>query len=681
MQFYRINIILESDEDGVVAMMGERRIKSLTNREFINDLCRECEKYSDKISDMGYFFAGNVNPSECSFGLLIRGSLDVEKYVRDFAKAKKLESGSIDIRETTFSEFSQMLQGAARYGYIFNEYDVLREFELEELLNHGRRVPSFDYDEEIIREREQDAIYKSAQNYFTKESFIPELDRIFLNPLKKKIYGHPVDYMIESDDERTQKGMAKLLVQALYNVGRVDNRRYCSVEIEADMCFSKKIVEALYKSCAGGTMVLRFRGYEIDDDDVAHAEYGFLEELCSIIRHHCCDVLTIMCLPRECTNLRHNIFEHMANSTFVEIKEELAVDEKAVEYLKKRAKEYKVFVDKRLLCQVEAGRGYLIPELNKIFDEWYSHKLKTSIFSQYKDVAGVKSEVKKSKPNGTAYKELESMIGLNSAKEVINQALDSYKAKIVFKDKGMRDESVCNHMIFTGNPGTAKTTVARLFARILKDNEVLSRGHIVEVGRGDLVGQYVGWTAPTIKKKFKQASGGVLFIDEAYSLVDDRNGSFGDEAINTIVQEMENHRDDVIVIFAGYPDKMEGFLNKNPGLRSRIAHHVHFEDYDTDELCRIADHIAHEKGLILEEKARSKIKDIMEVSRKQADFGNGRFVRNVIEKARMAQSSRLIRMDFDDVTPEDIKKICAEDIELPKTPSSTPSFKIGFAAS
>ena len=119
----------------------------------------------------------------------------------------------------------------------------------------------------------------------------------------------------------------------------------------------------------------------------------------------------------------------------------------------------------------------------------------------------------------------------------------------------------------------------------MKENRLLSKGNLIEVGRGDLIGKYVGWTAPMIQKKFKQAEGGVLFIDEAYSLVDDRDGSYGDEAINTIVQEMENHRDNVVVIFAGYPDKMESFLQKNPGLRSRIAFHVPFDDYSTEELC------------------------------------------------------------------------------------------------
>jgi SpoVK/Ycf46/Vps4 family AAA+-type ATPase len=165
------------------------------------------------------------------------------------------------------------------------------------------------------------------------------------------------------------------------------------------------------------------------------------------------------------------------------------------------------------------------------------------------------------------------------------------------------------HMVFTGNPGTAKTTVARLFARIMRENGLLSRGHLVEVGRSDLVGKYVGWTAPAVQKKFKEASGGVLFIDEEYSLATENAGSFGEEAINTIVQEMENRRDELVVIFAGYPDEMEKFLQSNPGLRSRIAFHVPFADYGTEELCQIAKYQASKLELRLTDDAVEKVSE------------------------------------------------------------------------
>ena len=236
------------------------------------------------------------------------------------------------------------------------------------------------------------------------------------------------------------------------------------------------------------------------------------------------------------------------------------------------------------------------------------------------------------------------------------------------------------HMVFTGNPGTAKTSTARLFARIMKENNLLSKGRLIEVGRGDLVGKYVGWTAPIIQKKFKEAEGSVLFIDEAYSLVDGRDGSFGDEAINTIVQEMENHRSDVVVIFAGYPDEMERFLQKNPGLRSRIAFHVPFADYSVDELCDIASLIAQKSGLRLEEQAQEKLETVFAAARKESDFGNGRYARNIIEKAKMAQATRLLAKDYACVGREDIATLCAEDIELPQPLTPIHTIPMGFSA-
>lgn len=195
-------------------------------------------------------------------------------------------------------------------------------------------------------------------------------------------------------------------------------------------------------------------------------------------------------------------------------------------------------------------------------------------------------------------------------------------------------------MIFTGNPGSAKTTVARLLAQILKQEGILSSGAFVEVGRQDLVGKYVGWTAPTVSRKFREASGGVLFIDEAYSLVED-HASYGDEAINTIVQEMENHREDVIVIFAGYPERMREFLDKNEGLRSRVAFHIDFPDYNAEELWGIMQLMAKKHGVKLDKAVREKCIETFKVACTHEEFGNGRFVRNMFEQATMNQAQRI----------------------------------------
>lgn len=235
------------------------------------------------------------------------------------------------------------------------------------------------------------------------------------------------------------------------------------------------------------------------------------------------------------------------------------------------------------------------------------------------------------------------------------------------------------HMVFTGSPGTAKTTAARLFARIMKENGLLSVGNLYDVGRAGLVGRYVGWTAKNVKDKFAQAKGSVLFIDEAYSLLDDRGGSYGDEAINTIVQEMENNREDMVVIFAEYPKEMEEFLSRNPGLRSRIAFHVPFADYNAEELYAIGELVAKKKGLRFATSVRDKLLPILETAGKIPDFGNGRYVRSLIEKAAMKQAGRLVNMDVDLVTGEEISTLTAEDFDVLGEAMKRERKKIGFA--
>jgi AAA+ superfamily predicted ATPase len=257
------------------------------------------------------------------------------------------------------------------------------------------------------------------------------------------------------------------------------------------------------------------------------------------------------------------------------------------------------------------------------------------------------------------------MIGLAEAKKVIKKAVDYFKVQKMFKDRGISENRPSMHMVFSGSPGTAKTTVARLFAKIMKDNGVLSVGGMVEVGRADVVGKYVGWTAQIVRNKFKEAKGSVLFIDEAYSLVDDRNGLYGDEAINTIVQDMENRREDIVVIFAGYTDKMEEFLQRTPGLRSRIAFHVPFDGYNADELLQILTLMAKKQSIKMDADVNDKLVPIVEKAMKDSDFGNGRYMRTLLEQARMNQASRLLTMETDSITKEDLVRLVADDFSEP----------------
>ena len=213
----------------------------------------------------------------------------------------------------------------------------------------------------------------------------------------------------------------------------------------------------------------------------------------------------------------------------------------------------------------------------------------------------------------------------------------------------------------------------------MKDEKVLSTGVFVEAGRADLVGVHVGATAPLVKKKFKEAQGGVLFIDEAYSLCDSYDNGFGDEAINTIVQEMENHRDEVIVIFAGYPEPMKTFLDRNPGMRSRIAFSVEFDDYSVEELCEITKLMLSRKQMIVTEAGMKKLKKNFESVKESRDYGNGRFARKMLEEAEMNLAERICQMDETEITTEMLTTI--EESDIPDVPleERRQIKKIGFA--
>lgn len=672
MQFYKF--------EGI--MVDEKWSEENDNRRIMREKARKILMKTNKFNQIqqrrAYLFVNDVLENTVTVGVIVKNCSDISDLISGYLRAIEMELKETCLEEITFNNLCNMLSCANRNDYIRDDDEVLEQFDLDKL--NGRYSRGVMYGEKILDDCDKNSVYEDAERFLAKDTFIPELHRIYAGNAKQNVVGHPVHYMIQTDDHETRKEMCRLLLQALYANNRLHSKRYCFLDFRPGESFSSVIYDCLYKSAIGGAVIVRYLANDDTEDNYADSGRDTIETLCEVMKKYRHQVLTVFCLPRECTTSKDIFYEHLGNISIVEFKEEFVSKERAKEFLKRLAKDSEIRTDKKLFAKLEDDKGYLAPDLHDLFDDWYNNKLKTTIYPQYKDVTTAKREVIKAAPKGSAYDELSRMIGLDEAKKIINQALNYYKAQKLFADKGMKKEHPAMHMAFTGNPGTAKTTVARLFAKIMKENNLLSKGNLVEVGRGDLVGKYVGWTAPTIQKKFKEAQGGVLFIDEAYSLVDDRDGSFGDEAINTIVQEMENHRDDVIVIFAGYPDKMEGFLQKNPGLRSRIAYYVPFSDYDTKSLCEIAKLIAKQKGLKFTEEAYDKLSALFNTARTVSDFGNGRYVRNVIEKAKMAQATRLLTMDFDSIGNEDISTIIAEDIELPQASAKPKTKQIGFCA-
>jgi probable Rubsico expression protein CbbX len=222
------------------------------------------------------------------------------------------------------------------------------------------------------------------------------------------------------------------------------------------------------------------------------------------------------------------------------------------------------------------------------------------------------------------------------------------------------------HMCFTGNPGTGKTTVAMKMADILHRLGYIRQNHVVSVTRDDLVGQYIGHTAPKTKEVIKKAMGGVLFIDEAYYLYKPENErDYGQESIEILLQTMENHRDDLVVILAGYQDRMSTFFKSNPGMSSRIAHHVDFPDYDENELLEITKLMAESMHYDLDESALKAMQDYILKRKQQPHFANARSIRNALDRARLRQANRLFNDAIKhkkDTTAEDLSLITEADI-------------------
>ncbi len=234
------------------------------------------------------------------------------------------------------------------------------------------------------------------------------------------------------------------------------------------------------------------------------------------------------------------------------------------------------------------------------------------------------------------------LIGLAPVKARIRETAALLLVERARKSMGLSHETPTLHMSFTGNPGTGKTTVAMKMAGLLHRLGYVRKGHLVSVTRDDLVGQYIGHTAPKTKEVLKKAMGGVLFIDEAYYLYrPDNERDYGQEAIEILLQVMENNRDDLVVILAGYADRMENFFSSNPGFRSRIAHHIEFPDYSDDELLRIAKHMMDEQNYALSPEAEAAFVDYIGLRRTQPHFANARSIRNAFDRARLRQANRL----------------------------------------
>lgn len=495
--------------------------------------------------------------------------------------------------------------------------------------------------EEIVLPHAQCSLSKAkdaARDILADDSLYEELERIYSPLNKRKFCGNPVNYKINAASRETAKNLVKLLTKALYSNKRLLSTRITYITELGDhsydddlnaLCDNSYASVVVIECSDSNTVESRFaRGHEKQSDYIYEA----------VKEHSMQTVFVLIDLGSKACNQAVGELVAKEDISFIEISEGKGDSKTGKKYLRSLLKENKVNFAKEDFI-IPEQKEYSVNDIVEAYRNIKKNRIRNSIYKAYSEVRPLKFNAPKSLSN--SYEELQRIVGLKEIKSIIDQIISSQKMNKLRTEMGLDVAGVSKHMIFTGNPGSAKTTVARLLAHILYEEKIIREARFIECGRQDLVGRYVGWTAKQVEEQFRKASGGILFIDEAYSLVE-QGGYYGDEAINTIVQMMENYRNDVIVIFAGYPDKMERFLEKNEGLRSRIAFHVDFPDYNAEELCDILKLMSKEKGYMLDEEAEKKCRVIFDSACKNAEFGNGRFVRNVLEQAIIKQSSRIV---------------------------------------
>ena len=532
-------------------------------------------------------------------------------------------------------------------------------------------LPRFDSDSYDVRDEIVTDTATTPKSYTLKQAFDLEKQLIEAKTCNNVI-GNPVHYMIEAKSINSIRDLARCMVLTLHQNKRLVHNHLVEVYfshrgrhrfMDDFSVENYSILEVANQLAQGGVLLLA-----IDDESFGQLTQNQIDEVIDQIakdmlltRHQ---TLYMLCTDNIESKVLIQLRDKLTKFSFVIMKESALTYDYALLQMKKNLQE--AHMDPELAeTLLEKGKALYTPnEIAMSFANWYDDYLRNKAYPQYAHIKPFELAVVE-KVQGQAYAQLQELIGLGNVKALVDDFIAAHQAARFYEKKGLTSPVISKHMIFTGSPGTAKTTVARLLGKIMKDNDLLSVGDFIEVTRADLVERYVGWTARNVKKYFTMAKGSILFIDEAYSLLDGKEKSFGDEAIATIVSEMENARDDIMVIFAGYPKEMADFIARNPGLKSRINFTLDFKDYTLSEMVEIAKYMTKSKGFELLEEAIQRITKLTVAAMSKSDYGNARFVRNLIDSAIVRHGSRLFKKGFENLSDPEIKTLTEEDFPVP----------------
>lgn len=410
MQFYKV----------IATLTNEKWTEENNDRRVMQQRTRRIARKSDEFNQLQggktCYFISDIGNDEVTVGIIDSGTGDKTKQIRAFFKSVDIAAKEFDVDEITFSSMRNLLSCADRNDYIGDDDEVLEKFELDRI--NGRYVRGIEYGENLLDEITcKEELLAKANELLANDTLTPELERIYSRKTNAKAFGHPVHYMIETDDRDTRKALSRTLLQALFDNHRLQSRRYCFVDFKPGQDFSKLVYDVFYKSCVGGAILVRYLANDdSEDDDYASSEFETIGTLCETMLKYRNQVLTVFCLPRECEKSKKIFFDHLGTTGIIEIKEELADEDRAYDYLKMLAVKNHIRTDKKLFSGFERDKLYLPGELRVTFDEWYNNKLKTSVFPQYKDLSVCRKEAVKEEAKGSAYDDLQEMIGLSDAK-------------------------------------------------------------------------------------------------------------------------------------------------------------------------------------------------------------------------------------------------------------------------
>lgn len=652
MKFYRILATSKNEES------DEQEVKTLNTLQK-QKIARKTDVFLEEYEDRACIFFVALD-KETDVAVCVKdNAVDEKDMAKRFLEVFEMEYDDLSVKEISMEALLNGLRISFRNRLIGDDYKLALMMGLETFLDSRN---SF-FNEKIADDKKTIEELKSdVEKYHLGDGYKEELHRILRGKKRDVFLGNPATYLMVSKEETARRVMIRNLVSALGKKGRLQSQRYTIVNLDDRECSLERL-EELYDISQGATIYIR-----VDDDNFPDGEknHGYLDvkKVCEIVKKKGAKTLTVFAMETISDKNRNKLENYMLGVPMLVFTDNTYKKEKAKNVLLSMAQDENFTISQDLLDKVEkTERSYTYGELTEVYNVWRAEYMGTDVFPEYKKYVTHVTEEEKQVSKSDAYKTLREMIGLTQAKKVIDGAINYFKLQQEYKLRGIEFNRPAMHMCFTGTPGTAKTTVARLVAEILKDNGVLSEGKLVEVGRSDLVGKFVGHTAPQVKEMFDKAKGSVLFIDEAYSLVEDKKGLYGTEAINAIVQEMENRREDTVVILAGYPEEMKQFLEWNPGMKSRIAFHVSFDDYTENELLDITKLLAKDRGIKLDEKAEEKLLSIYAEARKDKAFGNGRFARNLLEKAKFNQANRFMQKDLRFVSDDEICTLVADDFD------------------